>query len=127
MLRRKQTKAGVSRKPPLDGPEVSTHVEIHGSLTLVFPMRHSHFDPAAKKQTVSLTVNGDLYKRAKIEGINASQVAEDALSAALARRLSAKIRMEIDQDLAAYAAYVKKHGSPAQMLRDHLAQTDDAV
>ena len=90
-------------------------------------MRHSHFDKAAKKQTVSLTVNGDLYKRAKSEGINASQVAEEALADALARRLSTKVKAEIDQDLAAYDAYVEKHGSPAQMLREHLAENDDAV
>jgi post-segregation antitoxin (ccd killing protein) len=86
-----------------------------------------HFDVAAKKRTVSLTVNGDLYRRAKLEGINASQVAEDALAQALAEKLSAKVQAEIKQDIAAYDAYVEKHGSPAQMLRDHLAERDDAV
>jgi post-segregation antitoxin (ccd killing protein) len=90
-------------------------------------MRQNHFDPTAKKQTVSLTVNGDLYRRAKVEGINASRVAEEALAQALAKRLSAKVRAEIEQDVAAYDAYVEKHGSPAQMLRDHLADRDDAV
>jgi post-segregation antitoxin (ccd killing protein) len=90
-------------------------------------MRQNHFDPTAKKQTVSLTVNADLYRRAKLEGINASQVAEDALAQALAERLSKKVQAEIRQDIAAYDAYVEKHGSPAQMLRDHLAEHDDAV
>ncbi len=90
-------------------------------------MRQHHFDPTARKQTVSLTVNADLYRRAKAEGINASQVAEDALAQALADRLSTKVQAEIKQDIAAYDAYVEKHGSPAQMLRDHLADRDDAV
>lgn len=90
-------------------------------------MRHSLFDAAAKKRTISLTVNGDLYAKAKLQGINASQVAEDALAEALAARVSEKIRAEIQQDLTAYNAYVEKHGSPAEMLRDYLAQDDDAV
>jgi antitoxin CcdA len=90
-------------------------------------MRHSLFDTAAKKRTISLTVNGDLYAKAKSQGINASQVAEDALAEALAARVSEKIRAEIQQDLTAYNAYIEKHGSPAEMLRDYLAQDDDAV
>ena len=100
-----------------------TRVYRHGCLL----MRQHHFDPAAKKRTVSLTVNSELYQRAKTEGINASQVAEEALAKALAERLSAKIKSEIEQDLAAYDAYVEKHGSPAELLRDHLADRDDAV
>jgi post-segregation antitoxin (ccd killing protein) len=90
-------------------------------------VRQNHFDPTARKQTVSLTLNADLYKRAKSEGINASQVAEEALAHALAQRLSAKVLAEIEQDIAAYDAYVEQHGSPAQMLRDYLADRDDAV
>lgn len=90
-------------------------------------MRQNHFDPAARKRTVSLTVNGDLYRRAKSEGINASQVAEDALAQALAEKLAAKVQAEIEQDIAAYDAYIEKYGSPAQMLRDHLAERDDAI
>jgi hypothetical protein len=43
----------------------------------------------------------------------------------LTSRLPAKLRAEIEQDLAAYDAYVEKHGSPAEMLRDHLAKRDD--
>ena len=90
-------------------------------------MRQPPFDPAAKKRTVSLTLNGDLYAKAKAEGINASQVAEAALAEALAARLTEKVRVEIEQDLAAYNAYVEKHGSPAEMLRDYLAERDDAA
>jgi post-segregation antitoxin (ccd killing protein) len=90
-------------------------------------MRSSPFDPAAKKRTVSLTLNSDLYAKAKAQGINASQVAEAALAEALALRLGEEARKEIEQDLAAYNAYVEKHGSPAEMLRDYLADRDDAA
>lgn len=85
------------------------------------------FDPAARKRTVSLTVNGDLYARVKEHGINASQVAEAALAEALAASVAATIKMEIHEDLAVYDRYVAKHGAPAEMLRDHLAKDDDAV
>lgn len=90
-------------------------------------MRRPPFDPTAKKRTVSLTLNGDLYAKAKAHGINASQVAEAALAEALVGRLTEKVRGEIEQDLTAYNAYVEKHGSPAEMLRDYLAERDDAT
>lgn len=90
-------------------------------------MRQLPYDPAARKRTVSLTLNGDLYAKAKAQGINASQVAEAALAEALAARLTEQVRAEIGQDLVAYNAYVDKHGSPAEMLREHLADRDDAA
>jgi antitoxin CcdA len=90
-------------------------------------MRQPPFDPLARKRTVSLTLNSDLYAKAKAQGINASQVAEAALATALAARLTEKVKAEIAQDLAAYNAYIEKHGSPAEMLRDYLADRDDAA
>lgn len=90
-------------------------------------MRQPLFDPTAKKKTVSLTLNGDLYAKAKAHGINASRVAEAALAQALAAREADEIRTDIEKDLAAYNAYIEKHGSPAEMLRDHLADRDDAA
>jgi antitoxin CcdA len=90
-------------------------------------MRTPPYDLSAKKRTVSLTLNGDLYAKAKAQGINASQVAEMALAQALALRLTKKVKAEIEQDLDAYNAYVEKHGSPAEMLRDYLADRDDAA
>ncbi len=84
-------------------------------------------DTAGKKKTASLTVNQDLCRRARDEGIDVSQIAEQAIRQALDAHLSAKIRAEVEQDLAAYDAFVEKHGSPAQMLRDYLAERDDAV
>jgi hypothetical protein len=47
--------------------------------------------------------------------------------AALTSQLAEKARSEIEQDLAAYNAYVEKHGSPAEMLRDYLSERDDAA
>ena len=90
-------------------------------------MRQPLFDPTAKKRTVSLTLNSDLYAKTKEAGINASQVAEAALAAALTSQRAEKARSEIEQDLAAYNAYVEKHGSPAEMLRDYLSERDDAA
>ncbi|MBX9944366.1 MAG: type II toxin-antitoxin system CcdA family antitoxin [Reyranella sp.] len=87
-------------------------------------LRQLPYDQAARKRTVSLTLNSDLYAKAKAQGINASQVAEAALAEALAARLTEQARAEIGQDLAAYNAYVDRHGSPAEMLRDHLAARD---
>lgn len=52
-------------------------------------MRQRLYDPKAKKQTVSLTINADLVAKLKSAGVNASQVAEDALADALAKRTDA--------------------------------------
>jgi post-segregation antitoxin (ccd killing protein) len=90
-------------------------------------MRSPPHDSAAKKQTVSLRFNKDLFAKAKAEGINASVVAEAALAEALAARLAEKVRAEIEQDLAAYNECVEKHGSPAWMPRDYLADRGGAA
>ena len=88
-------------------------------------MRRPLFEPSAKKKTVSLALNSDLYSKTRARGINASQIAEAALAAALAAREAKEIRADIEKDLAAYNAYIDKHGSPAEMLRDHLCGRDD--
>ena len=54
------------------------------------------FDPSAKKRTVSLTLNSDLYAKAKERGINASQVAEAALAEALAAHVNAPTQNDGD-------------------------------
>jgi len=89
--------------------------------------RRSFYDQDAKKQTVSLTINGDLFAKAKAAGINASQVAEEALAQALNRHMTEIIKAEIRQDLEACNAYIAKHGSPAELARAHYAELDDAV
>jgi antitoxin CcdA len=79
----------------------------------------------AAKQTVSLTINSDLYARAKRLGINASKVAEQALADEVARRMAERVREEIRQDLEACDAYSEKHGSFADMVREHYQRADD--
>jgi post-segregation antitoxin (ccd killing protein) len=69
-------------------------------------------------------LNSDLYARAKAHGINVSRVAETALTEALAARIAGEIRADIEKDLAAYNVYSGKHGSPAEMLRDYLADRE---
>lgn len=88
-------------------------------------MRFSAYDPKAAKQTVSLTINSDLYAQAKRFGINASQVAEEALGQEVARRKAERLREEVRRDLEALDAYEAKHGSFAEMVREHYQPSDD--
>lgn len=88
-------------------------------------MRNPAYDVKAAKQTVSLTVNSDLYAQAKKLGINASQVAEEALAQELARRTAERLKAEIRQDLEAVNAYMAKHGSFAEMVRQHSHGDED--
>lgn len=87
-------------------------------------MRTPPYDIKATKQTVSLTINSDLYAQAKGFGINASKVAEEALCYELARRKAEVLSAEIRQDLEACSEYAAKHGSFAEMVREHEQQTD---
>jgi post-segregation antitoxin (ccd killing protein) len=51
-----------------------------------------------KKRAVRLTLNVDLYAKAKAVGIDVSQVAEAALTEALKERLFENLRVETAQD-----------------------------
>ncbi len=90
-------------------------------------MRTPDYDLDAPKQTVSVTLNADLYARAKRLGINASRVAEQALAEAYARERAAQVAAETRQDLDAIAAYEEKHGAFADHVRAHFERDDDAV
>jgi post-segregation antitoxin (ccd killing protein) len=83
------------------------------------------FDPAAPKQTVSVTLNSDLYAKAKRIGINASKVAEEAVAAEYAARNAAALAAEIHQDLSAAEQYAEEHGSFSELLREHYASEAD--
>jgi post-segregation antitoxin (ccd killing protein) len=87
-------------------------------------MRSPPYDTGARKRTVSLTLNADLYAKAKCAGINLSKVAEEALAQALAQRLAEQARADVRQDLAALGAFVEAHGSFAEMVREHYATSD---
>lgn len=88
-------------------------------------MRNPPYDVKAAKQTVSLTINSDLYAQAKKLGINASQVAEEALAQQVARRKAEQLKAEIRQDLEAVNSYMAKHGSFAEMVRQHYHGDED--
>jgi antitoxin CcdA len=87
-------------------------------------MRTSLYDAGARKRTVSLTVNADLYAKARAAGINLSRIAEEALAHALAQHLAERVRADIRQDLCALNAFVEAHGSFAEMVREHYASVD---
>lgn len=82
-------------------------------------MRATTYDVKAPKQTVSLTLNSDLYAQAKKFKINASQVAEEALAYEVERRKAEKLKAEIRKDIEALDAYEAKHGSFVDMAREH--------
>lgn len=77
------------------------------------------YDLKAAKQTVSVTINSDLYGQSRRLGVNASQVAEEALAQAVAARRAEQIKKEVRQDLEALDAYLAEHGSFADMVREH--------
>lgn len=79
----------------------------------------STYDLKAPKQTVSLTINSDLYGQARRLGLNVSLVAEEALAQEVAERVAEQIRAEVLQDLEALDAYEAEHGSFAEMVREH--------
>ena len=90
-------------------------------------MRDPLFDPKAPKQTVSVTLNSDLYAKAKGLDINASKVAEEALAHEYSARRSQVLRAEIRGELAAVEKYEEQHGSFAELVRAHYERDDDAV
>jgi antitoxin CcdA len=79
----------------------------------------------APRQTVSLTINSDLFARVKSLGINASRVAEEALAQELDRRRRADIEAEVRAGLAAVNAYEEKHGSFADHVREHYREREE--
>lgn len=87
-------------------------------------MKPPAYDIKAAKRTVSLTINSDLYAQAKGFGINASRVAEEALSYEVARRQEEVLSAEIRQDLEACNDYTARHGSFAAMVREHNQKTN---
>jgi post-segregation antitoxin (ccd killing protein) len=87
-------------------------------------MRNSLYDPRARKRTVSLTLNADLYAKAKGSGINLSKVAEAALAQALAQRLAEQAKADVERDLQALDAFVETNGSFGEMVREHYAAVD---
>jgi post-segregation antitoxin (ccd killing protein) len=91
-------------------------------------MRSTNYDLKAPKQTVSITLNSDLYAQAKVFRINTSQVAEEALAFEVDRRKAEKLKAEIRKDIEALDAYEAKHGSFVDMAREHYqSDSDEAI
>ena len=90
-------------------------------------MRDPLFEPKAPKQTVSITLNSDLYAKAKAIGINASGVAEEALAREYAERRKKAQTAELQLDLAAVESYANEHGSFVELVRAHYERDDGAV
>jgi len=79
----------------------------------------------AAKQTVSLTLNSDLYAQAKALDINASHIAEEALAYEVNRRSAEKLKAEIREDMEALDAYEVKYGSFVDLAREHYRSASD--
>jgi post-segregation antitoxin (ccd killing protein) len=90
-------------------------------------VRDPLFEPKAPKQTVSITLNSDLYAKAKSLGINASKVAEEALADEYSARRSEALRAEIREELAALERYEAQHGSYPELVRAHYERDDGAI
>ena len=90
-------------------------------------MPRPNYDSKASKQTVSITLNSDLYAKAKSVGVNVSKVAEEAVASEYAARQSELLQAELRQDLAAVETYEAEHGSFPEHVRVHYERDDGAV
>jgi len=90
-------------------------------------VRDPLFDPKSAKQTVSITLNSDLYAKAKSLGINTSKVAEEALATKYAERCSEALIEELRLGLGAVESYAEQHGSFAELVREHYERDDGAI
>jgi antitoxin CcdA len=82
-------------------------------------------EPKTRKRTVSLTIDPRLYAEARSLGVNASRIAEEALTGEVARRRAEALAAEIRLDLEAANAYVDKNGSFADLAREQFADSGD--
>jgi antitoxin CcdA len=87
-------------------------------------MRDPLYSPKAPKQTVSITLNSDLYAKAKSVGINASRVAEEAIASAYAALQAKALAEELRASLAAVSEYAAKHGSFPDSIRALYEESD---
>jgi post-segregation antitoxin (ccd killing protein) len=79
------------------------------------------FEARARKRTVSLTIDSDLYAKVWAARINASRAAEEAQ--ALRDKQTEVLCQEIRQDREALAKYVAEHGDPAAELPEMFEQS----
>jgi len=84
-------------------------------------------DEAITQPKIGQPANGAfdplLLAKARKVGVATEGLSEDELAIAVARKIE-KIEFEIRAEMEAYNAYVKEHGSPAELLRQHYAEED---
>jgi antitoxin CcdA len=90
-------------------------------------MRIPLFEPKAAKRTVSVTLNSDLYEKAKSMEINVSKVAEEALAQEYAKTRAEAIAIELREGLQAAESYADQHGAFADIVREHYGRDDGSV
>jgi post-segregation antitoxin (ccd killing protein) len=90
-------------------------------------MKEPLFDESAARRTVSLTLNSDLYARAKEAGINVSRVAEQALAGAYAEKAREALRAQMAEDIRALDAFAEKYGSFTDEMEAWEATLDEPV
>ena len=90
-------------------------------------MREPPYEPKAPKQTVSITLNSDLYAKAKSIGINTSKVAEEALAQEYSARRADALRAEIREELVTLENFEAQHGSFPEIVRAHYERDDGPV
>jgi len=79
-------------------------------------MRSSTYDFKAAKQTVSVTINSDLYAQAKASGSTPRKSPKRRSPTKLPDTRPSAFKGEIQQDLQALDAYEAEHGSFAEMV-----------
>ncbi len=82
----------------------------------------SLYDLAARRKTISITVNGDLVAKASAAGINLSRTAEEAIAKAFTDLERKLIAEELRDAVARVDAYVALHGRPFD---DWTGETED--
>ena len=80
-------------------------------------MRSPLYNPNAPRQTVSLTLNSELYAKARSFDINASRVAEEALAYAVTQKVAEQVRREVAADIAYWNAFEAQHSAEFEALQ----------
>lgn len=75
------------------------------------------YDTAAPKRPVNVTLNSDLVARARAEGLNLSALAEDAVTAALARIAKARFDAEVAHACRVHDHYLSEYGTLGEAVR----------
>ena len=73
-------------------------------------MQTQIYDLSAPKKPVNLNANSDLVRMAKDNGVNLSQVFEDAVLATVKSRLEQKWLQENKEAIEVYNTHIEKHG-----------------